>query len=298
MRKIQYIILSLIVLSVSITSMAWNYEFQAAVQDASWTAIDKLEKHAKRQSTYSAAALKTSMMTGTLSCTSDVDQNGIPLEAYLNAGLVTETLTCTIYLDAQGNDITDWAWPLLCAGEYLEQYFPGYSTYTYNSIPFDITGDLVVQPLTNHTYAYPYNPESNYLWIVNGGSIISGQGTSIVNVAWDNDGIGFVGVVEVMDGQCPGILVSELVVIGNVGIDQSTNADHFNIYPIPADEFVRINSDVYQHQCPISLYDLSGRLVNRSVMTGESHNLNTSDIQDGVYLLSVGRRVERIVIRH
>lgn len=300
MNKIARILLVLVaVLTLSFSWAGWrsglvfNQESSAA-----WAAIDAVETPSAPKKSHRAQALKSAMMTETLSCTSDVDQNGIPLEAYLNVGLVTETLTCTIFLDAQGNDITDVAWPLLCEGAFLESIWPGYSTYTYNTLPLDISGDVVVDPFTVHTYSYPSTPGSVYLWIVDGGTIIAGQGTANATIVWEEQGFGFVGVVEVMEGRCPGVLVSDLVIIGSVAVDEVDAQTQWTSYPSPANEKIMLESNIHQQQCDVRLFDLSGRLCHQGVMSGKQYVLDTNALEDGVYLLAAGRSVHRVVVKH
>jgi len=285
--------------AVSMSWAAWTNQWTDSQSEHShWAALDEVKVAHNKKAKHHAQSLKSTMMTGTLSCTSDVDQNGIPLEAYLNVGLVTETLTCTIYLDQNGNDVTEWAWPLYCAGENLEDYFPNYTTFTYSPMPYEISGDLIAAPYTVHTYSYPGDPGSVYLWIVDGGSVIGGQGTPNAVIAWGPDGIGFVGVVEVMDGQCPGVLVSDLIVVGAVGVNELTTSAHIGVFPTPADHELRITSDVYQNQCDVVLYDLSGRTVSREQMTGTSHYMHTHALEEGVYVLLVGKSMHKVVVKH
>ncbi len=285
--------------AVSISCAAWGIQWtNSQSQNSHWSALDEIQDVHHHQSKHRAQALKSAMMTETLSCTSDVDQNGIPLEAYLNVGLVTETLTCTIYLDQNGNDVTQWAWPLYCAGENLEDYFPSYSTFTYSPLPYEISGDLIAQPFTVHTYSYPGDPGSVYLWIADGGSIIDGQGTPNAVIAWGPNGIGFVGVVEIMDGQCPGVLVSDLIVVGTVGVNELATSSHIGIFPTPADHELRITSDVYQNNCDVVLYDLSGRIVSNEKMMGTAHAMHTESLEEGVYVLLVGQSMHKVVVKH
>jgi hypothetical protein len=299
MNKIlRLLFVSTALLALSLSWASFGSEFMFNQESSAWDAIDAVEGTSVSKSSHRAQVLKSAMMTETLSCTSDVDQNGIPLETYLNAGLVTQTLTCTIFLDAQGNDITDLAWPLYCEGVYLPSIWPGYYTYTYTSIPFEITGDELVDPFTVHTYTYPSNPGSVYLWIVDGGSIVAGQGTANATIVWDSDGYGFVGVVEVLDGTCPGVLVSDLVLIGDVAIDEASSQAQWSIFPSPADVTVNLLSDRYQQHCDIKLYDLSGRICHQGTLNGKQYAIDSSSLAEGIYILSAGRSVHKVVIKH
>jgi hypothetical protein len=292
------LLISLAVLTISLSWANWGNAFMPNLETAStWDAIDAVETSTTTRVSHRAQALKSAMMTGTLSCTSDVDQNGIPLEAYLNVGLITGTLTCTIFLDAGGFDITEFAWPLACEGAPLDFFWPGYSTYSYTSTPYEITGDIMVDPFGVHTYSYPSNPNSVYLWLVDGGSIISGQGTSNVAIVWGEDGYGYLGVVEVLDGICPGELVSDMILIGNAASVDMVAPAHWSTYPSPADATINLESDLYQNQCEVKLFDFSGRVCHQGVMSGKRYTIDTGSLAEGVYILYAGRSAHKVVIK-
>ncbi len=68
---------------------------------------------------------------------------------------------------------------------------------------------------TNAVIVYSANGSagSTYNWLVNGGTITSGQGSNSITVAWGSGTSGSVEVTEISQGQCPGTPVSKNIQI-------------------------------------------------------------------------------------
>ncbi len=80
------------------------------------------------------------------------------------------------------------------------------------------------------------------------------------------------------------------------------NAQHFQVYPNPASEFISIKSDVAIHSTSkIQISDMSGRMVKESYYSQAGTPLDISDLSKGVYLIHMdnGETVfsEKIIIR-
>ena len=73
------------------------------------------------------------------------------------------------------------------------------ATYDNSSCEYllsgEINGQQVVNPLETYTYKYSDLDSSNYLWNVINGDIISGQGTSTIEVRWDIEAEGTISIV-------------------------------------------------------------------------------------------------------
>ncbi len=66
-------------------------------------------------------------------------------------------------------------------------------------------------------------------------------------------------------------------------------------YPNPATDHFDIDASLLKEGTEVSLYDMSGRLVRTSVVTGGSAHFNISDLVPGVYLLKAGDAVGKVV---
>ena len=69
-----------------------------------------------------------------------------------------------------------------------------------------ITGETVVQPLETHSYEYYDDSIIAFEWEVENGTIISGNGTSLVEVLWDVAEIGSVSIVATNDECSTGVV--------------------------------------------------------------------------------------------
>jgi len=58
----------------------------------------------------------------------------------------------------------------------------------------------IVCALSNHTYAVTATPGNVFNWTVVGGSIVTGQNTSTINVTWGGSGLGSIAVTETVPG--------------------------------------------------------------------------------------------------
>lgn len=74
---------------------------------------------------------------------------------------------------------------------------------TVASVPIPkITGKDNLCESEKQNYSTSANSGSTYQWIINGGSILSGQNTNAVNVKWNSAGVGVLDVIETNASQC------------------------------------------------------------------------------------------------
>jgi hypothetical protein len=59
------------------------------------------------------------------------------------------------------------------------------------------------------------------------------------------------------------------------------------IYPNPAGDYVNIQMPETLVQAEVKIHDLTGRLMQATKFTGDFHQLNTSTLNSGVYILEV-----------
>jgi hypothetical protein len=147
----------------------------------------------------------------------------------------------------------------------------------------------------NDEVIYSVTPASgsNYSWSVNGGQILSGNGTSTIHIQWTVAGTGVVTVVETNDENCVGESVFFNVNVSLSDIDNHLIPYDFTIFPNPSkgnfaagfhlDEFADVQ---------LSLLDNNGGMMKTLKTTSlnpGSHcfNFNVKEfgIQKGVYFL-------------
>jgi hypothetical protein len=148
-----------------------------------------------------------------------------------------------------------------------------------------IEGESLVCDWSDEMYEVADNAGSTYTWETEGGAIADGQGSNLITVSWEGEGVGSVIVTEVTSGGCEGY--SEIF---EVTIDDCTEIPQHNettiyIFPNPANDYLIIHSvDMIQK---IGLFNLEGAEVLNIVETGKSARIITKALNPGVYFLKI-----------
>jgi photosystem II stability/assembly factor-like uncharacterized protein len=103
-----------------------------------------------------------------------------------------------------------------------------------------ISGYNEVCQLALTEYKVEDHPGSNYNWEVNGGTIISGQGTATLMVLWGAAGDGSVSLIETSVTGCSSPLMNFAVQINICPGFKENQAEDFLVYPNPASTFIDI----------------------------------------------------------
>jgi hypothetical protein len=138
-------------------------------------------------------------------------------------------------------------------------------------------------------YSVPGRTGSVYDWIVEGGNIISGQGSNLIGVQWGSVPAGIVSVVETDLIGCSGDAVN--LVVSITGLDEQDENNHSQVvtYPNPFSETSIIKFPNPEHRL-YSLYisDISGKLC-RTVenITTSEYLLEKGSLKDGLYFIEL-----------
>jgi len=140
---------------------------------------------------------------------------------------------------------------------------------------------------------------NTYNWEVTGGTITDGQGTYMVTVEWGEPGSGTVTVTEESGAGCTGasetfeVFIDDCTAIGENGLEQQ-----LSVYPNPATDKVNIESK--SKLISITIFTLSGEMMNEITVNDFNYKLNTSEFKSGIYLLRLktdkGSVSKRLVI--
>lgn len=126
---------------------------------------------------------------------------------------------------------------------------------------FEIDGVTNPQAGTTEVYAYEETVGSTYEWVVVNGMIISGQGTSTIEVEWVDIGEGLITIVETNSVGCE----SEPVVLEvtvPVGILDAIDVE-FNVFPNPVSDNLTISWPLRIGSITITLFNAQGQLIFR-----------------------------------
>jgi hypothetical protein len=127
---------------------------------------------------------------------------------------------------------------------------------------------------------------TNVAKIVDGKIEIVGEGTSIVT-AHQSGNVNYNAAVDVSQ---------ELLVSINTGIHENFNENTFEVYPNPADDFVKIS---FSHNTSaVRIYNSKGVLVYENVDVTTDLNIPTNQIgASGIYFITANSTTKKIVIR-
>jgi hypothetical protein len=77
---------------------------------------------------------------------------------------------------------------------------------------------------------------------------------------------------------------------GTTLVPESKFTSKITVYPNPASEMIRIETDDYINGSTYSIMDQSGKVVLKGRLTGSNSTVNISSLTNGVYFLQVGKK--------
>ena len=149
----------------------------------------------------------------------------------------------------------------------------------------------------NNTYSYAVAslPDYTYNWIVTGGTIISGQGTNVIEVAWDQFITG-VGEIQMTWANAYGCESTQFYAVSVDVSVQEIFASNLKIYPNPTRDLVNSQWDFMNENTYLSLFDNTGKLITTQKLNNQTlHILDLSGYENGVYQLRLSNENAVIV---
>jgi hypothetical protein len=139
----------------------------------------------------------------------------------------------------------------------------------------------------NNTYSYAVAslPDYTYNWIVTGGTIVSGQGTNVIEVIWDQFITG-VGEIQMTWANAYGCESTQFYAVSvDVSVEENI-ASNLRIYPNPTRDVVNIQWDFMNENTYLSVYDNAGKLLSSVKLNNQSlQQVDLSRYENGVYQL-------------
>ena len=139
----------------------------------------------------------------------------------------------------------------------------------------------------NNTYSYAVAslPDYTYNWTVTGGTIISGQGTNVIEVVWDQFITG-VGEIQMTWANAYGCESTQFYAVSVDVSVQELIASNLRIYPNPTRDVVNIQWDFMNENTYLSVYDNAGKLLSTNKLNNQSlQQVDLSGYENGVYQL-------------
>lgn len=169
--------------------------------------------------------------------------------------------------------------------------------YRYDSqsecAPFVMmSGDERVYPGQMATYSVAPTTGASYNWAVEGGTLLSGQGTHEIEVKWSNDTIGTLSA-QISSATCTSNAGLTIKIDQTSGVaTNSSNRPEIKLYPNPiTTNHAQINLPNNSQSGDISLFDLIGRKVLSlplgATTDSQQIDLDLSNLTKGTYWLWV-----------
>jgi hypothetical protein len=139
------------------------------------------------------------------------------------------------------------------------------------------------------------NDAASYEWTITGGTILSGQGTSTVNVAWSGTTNGVLSVVAISETDCVGA-VSSMNVDVVMGVEDLSLSQILDVFPSPTSSTITVFLEgelVLSPDKRFEIYSLTGQKM--TVFTLSHSEIDVSDLSNGTYIITF--ETERGIIR-
>ncbi len=149
---------------------------------------------------------------------------------------------------------------------------------------FDISGANSAVVFDPTFYSYPSTEGSTYEWTVDLGVILSGNGTSEVEVGWGGTGIGELCVVETTSSGCEGEEACLQVLIVPTSVE-SVNEPNVVLYPNPATVEIQVIGNVQGRS--FEILDGQGRVAMKGKLQANGSRLDVENLHSGLYLCCI-----------
>lgn len=141
---------------------------------------------------------------------------------------------------------------------------------------------------TTYTYSVATLANFTYSWQVLGGTIVSGQGTSSVQVIWDqfSQGTGSVNLTWTNQYGCENSNTMAVNVVAT-GVEE-VSSEAFSIFPNPSQGMIQITGSFIEATTLVSLFDVTGNvMLTQNFEAKTAILLDASMLSNGVYFVQI-----------
>jgi hypothetical protein len=145
----------------------------------------------------------------------------------------------------------------------------------------EITGDVEVTAMQEYTYSISDAGDHEIIWTVDGGTIVTGQGTNTIDVTWGEGETGELSAVAINEDGCMSPEASITTSIANsiTGINEHT-INEITFFPNPVKDLLTIQS---VQEVMVRIFDIRGQLH----LSTTQKQVDLSRLPAGIYTLSV-----------
>ncbi|MBM3449192.1 MAG: T9SS type A sorting domain-containing protein [Bacteroidetes bacterium] len=156
--------------------------------------------------------------------------------------------------------------------------------------PLDISGPTAVLNGSQQSYSINPQPGYTYTWNVNGGTILSGQGTSSIEVLWDSTASSFASV-QIIWSNTYGCEHSDAqaVSIQPDAVEEGLSfSEQIQLFPNPTQGIFRLKGLNPNKTYDLTILDLRGKANSHlSVNQRAEIEVNAFELQSGLYFIRI-----------
>jgi hypothetical protein len=153
-----------------------------------------------------------------------------------------------------------------------------------------IIGDSILNKNDTQSYKVIRIPSLKYVWGVLNGSITGKQDSNVVNVKWDQSGIGYIYAKASNINNCTDSIYKKITINPTAGLEDITKQWGLKVFPNPTKNILNISMEtlpVNASEKNIQLFDLLGKLLIQQELK-YSQQLNIETLAPGMYILKIG----------
>ncbi len=156
--------------------------------------------------------------------------------------------------------------------------------------PLNITGPTTVLNGSQQTYSINPQPGYTYSWNVNGGTILTGQGTSSIEVLWDSTTSTFASVQIIWSNTygCEHSDAQAISIQPDAVEDGLAFSQQIQLFPNPTHGAFRLKGLNPNKTYNLTILDLSGKTISYlSVNHNAEIEVNAFELQSGLYFIRI-----------
>ncbi|MCK4664814.1 MAG: T9SS type A sorting domain-containing protein [Bacteroidales bacterium] len=158
----------------------------------------------------------------------------------------------------------------------------------YEIITGNISGPVNAIQGETSDYNVPQTEYSFYYWTIDGGEVLYGQNTYLVNVLWNIFGTGIVSVVKVDINNCQGETSKLTVDVVAVGISENISNGMIYIYPNPFDDYTNIYLPENLRYDKLEIFDITGNMIKKvEDINNKKIRINKDNLSPGIYFIKI-----------
>jgi len=152
--------------------------------------------------------------------------------------------------------------------------------------PFSIMGDESAIPGQVSVYTAPVDLDLSYAWAIGNGTRLSFPDANSVEVEWGDADEGYVWCVSVGQNDCFSGEMELIVDIHGTAVEEDLS-ERISFFPNPVQSTLHLNIPDPLHMKRILLFDVLGKPVLQSRVTGGTMSLELNQLRPGVYILKL-----------